>query len=116
MTSTSTTTSAKATGPTNLATIGTYSYVGCYIESTTGHALSALIYANNNMTIEICYATCSALPGNYSWFGVEYHRECYCGNSLAAGSVPAASGCVDTCMANTNQICGGASRLSMYNN
>ncbi len=99
--STSSTTTPVKTGPSNLATIGTYSYVGCYTEATVGRALSALEYANNNMTIEICYATCSA--AGYSWFGIEFHRECYCGNSLAAGSVPTSSGCTDTCMANPNE-------------
>ena len=60
------------TGPSNLATIGTYSYVGCYTEATTGRALSAVEYYNNSMTVELCYAACAG----YTWFGVEYHREC----------------------------------------
>jgi iron transport multicopper oxidase len=60
------------TGPTNLATIGSYSYVGCYTEATTGRALTGKAYANDNMTIEICYAQCAG----YTWFGLEYHREC----------------------------------------
>jgi len=99
--STSSTTTPVKTGPSNLATIGTYSYVGCYTEATVGRALSALEYYNNSMTIEMCYATCSS--AGYSWFGIEFHRECYCGPSPAAGSVPTTSGCGDTCMGNTNE-------------
>jgi hypothetical protein len=67
-----TTTPAAPTGPTNLSTIGSYSYIGCYTEATGGRALTGLEYANNNMTIEICYAMCAG----YIWFGIEYHREC----------------------------------------
>lgn len=69
---TSSTTVSTPTGPTNLATIGSYSYVGCYTEATTGRALTGKAYANDNMTIEICYAQCAG----YTWFGLEYHREC----------------------------------------
>jgi hypothetical protein len=74
---TSSTTSSvvvSSSGPSNLATIGTYSYVGCYTEATTGRALTSLEFASDTMTIEVCYATCSV--GGYSWFGIEYHREC----------------------------------------
>ncbi|KAF4630464.1 hypothetical protein G7Y89_g7678 [Cudoniella acicularis] len=114
-TSTSTSSGAAESqiGPSNTQQIGSYSYVGCYTEGNGVRALGDKVYANNNMTIEICYATCQG----YTWFGLEFHQECYCGNTLGAGSVPATeSSCIDTCMANPLELCGGANRLSMYKN
>jgi len=69
---TTTSTVATPTGPIIVQTIGAYSYAGCYTEATTGRALSQKTYANDNMTVEICYATCNG----YAWFGLEYRREC----------------------------------------
>jgi iron transport multicopper oxidase len=67
-----------ATGPLlllhlpQLPSVGAYTYVGCYSEATTGRALTGKAYANDSMTIEICAVTCSG----YTWWGVEYAREC----------------------------------------
>ncbi|KAJ8066890.1 hypothetical protein OCU04_004276 [Sclerotinia nivalis] len=104
-----------STGPVIVQTIGSYSFVGCYTEATTGRALSGKSYANDSMTIESCYAFCSA----FAWFGIEYRRECmnfwgivlwdeadsfigYCGNVVNAGSVVSTSGntCSLVCMGN----------------
>jgi iron transport multicopper oxidase len=71
-TTSSSSTVAAPTGPVIVQAIGAYSYAGCYTEATTGRALSQKIYANDNMTVEICYATCNG----YAWFGIEYRREC----------------------------------------
>jgi len=63
------------------------------------------------MTLEACQAFCSA----FTYFGVEYSRECYCGNSFNAGSVPApAADCSMTCMGAPSQYCGAGNRLSVY--
>ena len=63
------------------------------------------------MTLEACQAFCSA----YTYFGVEYSRECYCGNSFNAGSVAApATDCSMTCMGAPSQYCGAGNRLSVY--
>jgi iron transport multicopper oxidase len=60
------------TGPAIVQSVGAYSYVGCYTESTTGRALNLKTYADDSMTVEICASTCAG----YVWFGLEYHREC----------------------------------------
>jgi hypothetical protein len=63
------------------------------------------------MTLDLCAASCSG----YTYFGVEYGRECYCGNSFGAGSVAAAeSDCSFTCPGNGQQLCGAGVRLSTY--
>jgi hypothetical protein len=45
----------------------------------------ALATASGTMTVEQCAKFCS----DYIYFGVEYSQECYCGNTLAAGSTTA---------------------------
>ncbi len=63
------------------------------------------------MTLEACQAFCSA----YQYFGVEYSRECYCGDSFNTGSVGApATDCSMTCMGAPFEYCGAGNRLSVY--
>lgn len=37
-----------------------------------------------------------------------------CGNSIANGGIPAASGCSMACKGNTTEYCGGSNRLNVY--
>ncbi|TVY75584.1 WSC domain-containing protein [Lachnellula suecica] len=105
--------STSTSGPASVLKIGDYSYIGCYTEPMNGRALSGKIYANDSMTVETCYSICAG----FTWFGVEYKRECYCGNTLAGGSVLTSEVlCQLTCGGNPLEYCGGSSRLSMYKN
>ncbi|KAL8754956.1 MAG: hypothetical protein Q9184_004950 [Pyrenodesmia sp. 2 TL-2023] len=89
----------------------TYSAEGCYTEATTGRALSGKTYYDNAMTTAKCASACSG----FDLFGLEYYRECYCGNRLQAGSVPAPSTeCKYRCTGDQNEICGGDNRLNLY--
>ncbi len=98
-------------GPSQPATVGTYKWYGCQTEATGMRALSAATFASDTMTLEACQAYCSA----YTYFGVEYSRECYCGNSFNAGSVVApATDCSMTCMGAPSEYCGAGNRLSVY--
>ena len=86
--------------------------MGCYTEGSTSRALSSLSYVASNMTVEYC---ASLAAGKYNYFGVEYASECYMGNSLSAGSTQAAAtDCSQTCAGNTTELCGGSSRLNVY--
>lgn len=63
------------------------------------------------MTLELCASFCSGSL----YFGTEYGRECYCGNTFASGSVPAPpSDCYFTCPGDGNEFCGAGNRLSVY--
>lgn len=98
--------------------IGNYSYQGCFNDSTSARALkSTELYgtSSNNMTHEKCLAFCSS----YTYFGLEYGQECYCGNSLSnnsqnqTGACGAAS-CNMPCAGTANETCGAGSRLTLY--
>jgi hypothetical protein len=64
--------SAPVISPYIIQTIGPYSFVGCYTESTVWRALRGKSYSSDSMSLEICATTCAG----FKWFGVEYAREC----------------------------------------
>ncbi|MCJ1290151.1 hypothetical protein MMC34_001687 [Xylographa carneopallida] len=105
-------------GPVTVNSTGNYNYAGCYSEATTGRALSSVIppAPATGFTIELCQAACQG----YQYFGMEYSNECYCGNTLAAGSViqastdPNTNGCSMLCAGNETEYCGGPGRLDLY--
>ncbi|KAJ9157373.1 Glyoxal oxidase-like protein [Pleurostoma richardsiae] len=110
-TSSSSSAAATPTGPTQPASIGAYSWYGCQTEATAARALSAATFAADTMTLEACAAFCTG----YTYFGVEYARECYCGNSFNAGSVAApATDCSFLCAGDSFEYCGAGNRLSVY--
>ncbi|KUJ22208.1 uncharacterized protein LY89DRAFT_729673 [Mollisia scopiformis] len=110
---TSTSSSATAT-PTlgHKQTVGAYSFQGCYTEGTGVRALSAASFYNyTGMTTEQCMTDCTG----YTYFGVEYGGECYCGNTLASSSTLAAlSDCSFICPGNSYEYCGAGNRLELY--
>jgi hypothetical protein len=98
-------------GPSIPANIGLFSYNSCFTEATDGRALTAFALADNSVTLQTCAGNCT----QYKYFGVEYSRECYCGNSLSAASVIATDGrCSMTCSGNSSEICGGPNGLTLY--
>ncbi|KAG4438082.1 hypothetical protein IFR05_006448 [Cadophora sp. M221] len=114
-TSTKSTAVPTATGPTIKSTVGGYNFQGCWTESTTGRALNKKTLANDLMTLEMCATFCSTAPSN-TMFGVEYGRECYCGDVLSAGSVKAdnQADCKFLCPGDPLTYCGAGQRLQLY--
>lgn len=70
------------------------------------------------MTIDMCLGAC--YDNNYA--GVEYGRECWCGNTLTLGGegeTKAAANvtgteCSFTCPGNSTEYCGAGVRMSLY--
>ncbi|WWC91295.1 uncharacterized protein L201_006238 [Kwoniella dendrophila CBS 6074] len=100
-----------------------WTYKGCVAEGWTDRALNftATSYIQKGtMTGELCSRQCAQL--GYNMAGTEYASQCYCGNSFTGGATGAiidtltdGSGqCNYACAGNAAQMCGGASRLSLY--
>jgi hypothetical protein len=109
------TTSATPTPTGSLAvkpTVGDYTFVGCQTEATGSRALSGKdVYADDAMTLELCATYCAG----FTYFGTEYGRECYCGNSLNTGSVSApVTECNMACGGDPYEYCGAGDRLELY--
>jgi hypothetical protein len=92
--------------------VGTWTRQGCWTEATNGRALTGKSYASDDMTLESCAAFCTG----FAYFGAEYGRECYCGNTLQPGAVSAANqaDCNFLCKGDANEYCGAGSRLELY--
>ncbi|CAO1628788.1 unnamed protein product [Sympodiomycopsis kandeliae] len=92
-------------------TAGTFKYQGCYVDSGP-RTLSGSASAGDNMSADKCAANCAG----YQYFGVEYARECYCGNTINNVAAGSEGECNYICMGDNTQICGGSSRINIYNN
>ena len=95
---------------------GSWEYQGCISENTTTRVFMYQIILANNNSAENCLTQCSNF--GYMSGGMEYGRECYCGDAsdLAAhnsGPEPEAD-CNIPCTGNATYLCGGGNRISYY--
>ncbi|KAI2608412.1 heme peroxidase [Hypoxylon fragiforme] len=93
-------------------TVSPYVRVGCYNEVSGGRALTGASYANDSMTLEMCASNCAG----FTYWGAEYGRECYCGDTLDSLSTPAPETDCQTmvCAGNRYEYCGAGNRLELY--
>ncbi|KAJ3210994.1 WSC domain-containing protein 2 [Dinochytrium kinnereticum] len=63
------------------------------------------------MTIERCTQSCS--ESGFSFAGLEYGQECWCGYKTPTTVFPDTD-CYMHCSGQLNQICGAPARLSVY--
>ena len=116
----STITSSTGTpSPTTVTSLAAHMYLGCFSEASGTRALSdsQQFYGEGERTdVESCSEACS----DYTYFGVEFGAECYCGNTINLGSVPQLgstpdeTGCNKACAHNGGEYCGGGNRLNLY--
>ncbi len=92
----------------------TLSYLGCYTELDGARALAGTSIADGtSMTVDACAQFC--FYNGFTFAGIEYAAECYCGSAVQAGSVASAEGdCAMACSGDASKVCGGPNRLSVY--
>ncbi|KAI1310047.1 heme peroxidase [Xylaria venustula] len=91
-------------------TVTPYLRVGCYEELPT-RALTGASFPNDSLTLELCASNCAG----FTYFGAEYGRECYCGQSIDFRSnVTDDADCNMVCGGDETEYCGGSNRLEMY--
>ncbi|KAJ4290188.1 hypothetical protein N0V88_006697 [Collariella sp. IMI 366227] len=93
------------------ATVGDFEYAGCFTDKGDQHSLTGKVTYDSSMTLEKCAAICSA----YSYFGVEFASQCFCGTELEASAEerPQAE-CSLRCGGDYNNVCGDADRLNVF--
>ena len=89
-----------------------FTRLGCYAGTVDGHrALQSDSLASDSMTVETCAAHCS----KHKYFGLEYGRECYCGDDQTAAEADAAD-CSMPCAGDSSESCGAGGRQDLYIN
>lgn len=100
-------------GPTEAPGPAGWKSLGCYTDSVSSRTLATNLSPSDGIVfVESCTNLCQQQGFQYA--GVEYGRECYCGNQILAPGAPASSGCNMACTGNSKELCGGASRMNLY--
>lgn len=85
-------------------------YLGCYAD-TPARLLPEKIISEDDMTAARCAVNCEG----YAYFGTQWSRECYCGNTAPGEDAKAAeSDCNMPCAGDATELCGAGMRLSLY--
>ncbi|KAJ7853857.1 WSC domain-containing protein [Mycena leptocephala] len=92
--------------------VGTWKYDGCFSDSTTSRVLPNRQIISGGVTVESCTSACKT--NGFAVAGLEFGQECWCGSSLPTSSLLSDSDCSTACTANTTEFCGGASKLTVY--
>ncbi|KAB8297713.1 hypothetical protein EYC80_001520 [Monilinia laxa] len=93
-------------------------YKGCWVDRALGRGsiLSVNLPNDANMTVESCIQNC--ITAGYSIAGMEYYTQCYCDSAVInlGALAPSDGQCNTPCGGNTNEMCGGGDRMSIYSN
>lgn len=88
-------------------------HLGCYHGWVSGsRTLRGLSLAADNMTVETCASFCH----RNRYFGLEFGKECYCGDTQIAPPTSSPSECSMACAGDANEKCGGPNRQNLYIN
>lgn len=86
---------------------------GCYTDSPSARSLERRV-SPPGPGVESCLAECT--NEGFTWGGLEYGSECWCGNTLASTASLTLDGCDMTCQGEVDEYCGGAGSMNLYNN
>ncbi|KIY46772.1 hypothetical protein FISHEDRAFT_75298 [Fistulina hepatica ATCC 64428] len=111
-TSHSTTSTSPLTSASSTAT--TSGYIGCIADSSSARAITGAAYSvQGKMTPAYCKGLCSG----YTYAGVEYSYQCFCGDSYTnngRGTIVSGAYCNSACSGNSTEMCGGTGYMGVY--
>ncbi|KAF3934543.1 hypothetical protein ABW19_dt0208421 [Dactylella cylindrospora] len=108
-------TSSSASVANPLPSADPWTYLGCYLDSSGSRTLPNKTTTQTVMTVEYCQKFCMGTY-NLPYSGVEASNQCFCSDGIGYGRQPGQTGCTKACAGNADQVCGGSSRLSIYQN
>ncbi|XP_063406227.1 sialate:O-sulfotransferase 2-like [Mytilus trossulus] len=87
-------------------------YIGCYMDDGNRHLKYKISDLGNSITLSKCREHCKG----YKYTGLQARSYCLCGNKLANKQYPRVpeSDCNMPCAGETNRMCGGGLRNSIY--
>ncbi|KAL4930445.1 DUF1996 and WSC domain-containing protein [Aspergillus undulatus] len=93
-----------------------WAWIGCARDNVDDQrVLSESSSTGDDMTVQKCIQTCR--ENGYIYAGLEYARECYCGNSIEESKMPKAEPmgkCLSKCSGDESQNCGGYAYIGLY--
>ncbi|KAJ8112547.1 hypothetical protein OPT61_g5108 [Boeremia exigua] len=88
------------------------SRIGCLTDSVYNRVLPVWQASEDSMTVAKCASSCKI--AGYSIAGLEFGRECFCGDALDVSATVTDEGCDMRCAGNSSEFCGGPERLDVY--
>ncbi|ORY25195.1 glycosyl hydrolase family 71-domain-containing protein [Naematelia encephala] len=85
--------------------------LGCAVDSSTRVLTGSSSLSIQNLTIDDCLTSCE--EAGYTYAGLEYGEQCYCGSSLPS-SVSFTATCDMACTGDASETCGGGWGLAVY--
>ncbi|KAK6500404.1 hypothetical protein TWF481_010748 [Arthrobotrys musiformis] len=98
--------------PTVKESVGTFSNIGCYTDSSSKRVLNGGSWVDGAMTVEKCVAKAQG----FKYAGVEYQTECYWGNTIDSSGQKVNDGCTMFCAGDKSEICGEGDRIQIMQN
>jgi len=93
-----------------------WAYQGCAADDYFVRTLTGASTSSDSMTVKTCAAFCESK--GFALAGLEYARECYCGDEYSAEDRAPKTGvlgaCAVPCSGAADEICGAAGALSVY--
>ena len=71
-------------------------------------------YSSATNTVEKCKKAC--FERNYKFAGVQFSKECFCGNNAPKKLASKSSECNMDCSGDKSLKCGGGNRMNVYQN
>ncbi|KAF6839010.1 wsc domain-containing protein [Colletotrichum plurivorum] len=93
-----------------------FKYLGCARDpSGQGRTLPSAKKSGDYMTVDFCIKHCT--DKGFQFAGLQYAKECWCGNSVAPDRMPKRGilgACDMPCTGSKTDMCGGHAALSLY--
>ena len=93
-----------------------WAYQGCATDDYFVRTLTGASTSSDSMTVKTCVVFCESK--GFALAGLEYARECYCGDEYSGADRAPKKGvmgaCAVPCAGAAGEICGAAGALSMY--
>lgn len=97
-------------------TSSNWAYAGCAADDYFDRTLTGPSTSSDSMTVKTCVDFCESK--GHALAGLEYARECYCGDDYSDAQQAPREGvlgaCGEPCSGDESEICGAAGALSMY--
>lgn len=87
-----------------------YHFLHYGVDNVSWSVLGGASTHGQDMTVEKCAAFCAG----WTYFGLEYAHECFCGDTYTSRTPKADEECYMKCTGNPSQLCGAGDRIAIF--